>query len=222
MNNPELMVVLLLGTCLMCGVISVQMKWYGIAWWKSIFIAAALVLTGLYGSRLWYYIENGSFTGRSFYGAVFLSPLVFWLVSKMLRIPYGYTLDFVAPGGCLTLALVKIQCLNDGCCAGMPLYVDENHIYVKFPSQIVEMVSFLIIAAVLLWLSSKKEKRGILFAWFMALYGATRFVLDFFRGGTEPFALGLTAGSFWSLVALLIGCVVLLLKGERLNGERAD
>lgn len=213
MNNPELAAMLAIGTVLMCVPIAIQMKWYGIAIWKSTVISIVLVLTGLIGSRIWYFVENGYFQGRSFYGAIFFAPLFYLPVAKVLRIPYGQTLDFVAPAGCLTLALVKIQCLRDGCCGGIALYVDSNNNYVKFPSQLAEMVAFVIIAILLMIIGSKEKNRTKVFPWFLVLYGSSRFVLNFFRSVKPVYALGLSAGSFWSAIAFLIGVVILLFRG---------
>lgn len=210
MISLELLLVLLLGTALMSVLISVQMKWYEIAEWKSIVVSVALVLTGVWGSRIWFFIENFSFDGRSFYGAIFFAPLVFWPISRILSVRFTCALDFCAPSGCVTLALVKLQCLRDGCCAGKILYVDENHMYVRFPSQIVEMADFLLIAGVLFALSANPRHRGKIFPCFLLLYGATRFVLDFWRGETVQYALGLTAGSFWSACAFAIGLIWLV------------
>lgn len=209
MNNSELMVTLFIGAVLMCVLLSYQMKWYGLAIWKSIVISIALVITGLIGSRIWYYVENGTFRGRSFYGAIFLAPVVFFSVSKIIKIQYGHSLDFCATAGCLALSLVKIQCLRDGCCDGMVLYLDANYNYVKFPSQIVEMIAFLVIGTILFLVSSKEKNRGKIFPLFLCLYGASRFVLNFFRDGIEPYALGLSAGSFWSLISFVAGCLIL-------------
>lgn len=209
MNNPGLMIVLLIGLFLMCGTLVVQMKWYGIAPWKSAPVSVTLVLLGLFGSRIWFYLENGSFRGRSFYGVVFLAPIVFFLVAKLVRIPYGFAMDLVAPSGCLTLALVKIQCLRDGCCGGKALYIDENRNYVMFPSQIVEMIAFLVVSGVLLLLASKHKYRNKIFPCFLILYGGSRFILNFFRDEIKPYAFGLSAGSFWSLIAFLIGVICL-------------
>lgn len=214
MNNPELMIVLSIGLVLMCVPISLQMKRYGIIAWKSIVVSIVLVLVGMYGSRLWYFVENFTFRGRSFYGAIFVAPLVFIPVAKILRIPYGDIMDMVAPAGCLTLAMVKIQCLRDGCCTGMPMYIDENHVYVKFPSQIVEMVAFLVISIVLFIISLRPTARKKVFLWFLVLYGGSRFILDFFRAHDEPYLLGLSAGSFWSVIACVIGVLGLVL-GKR-------
>ena len=212
MNNIELIIVLCIGTVLMCIPISIQMKWYQIDAWKSIVISIVLVFTGVIGSRLWYFVENGTFRGRSFYGAIFLAPIVYIPVAKILKIMYREALDFCAPAGCLTLALVKIQCLRDGCCDGIALYVDENHNYVKFPSQITEMVAFLVIGGILMMISSKKQNQGSVFTWFLILYGIVRFILNFFRDGIEPYAMGLSAGSFWSLIAFCVGFVVIMMK----------
>jgi len=205
-----LWVILFLGCVLMTLVISRQMEWYQVAKGKSIIVVVALVCTGLIGSYIWYYVENNSFGGRSFYGAVYLSPLVFYIVAKKLKIQYGVCLDFVAPAGCVTLALVKIQCLIDRCCIGRVLYIDENHMYVRFPSQIVEMIAFFLIAAILLYMSSKEKYRGKIFPYFLTIYGVIRFVLDFQRETVPMDGLHLSAGSFWSLCSFVVGTICLL------------
>ncbi len=199
----------------MCVPITMQMKWYQLQAWKGIIISIVLVLTGLIGSRFWYFVENGSFLGRSFYGAIFLAPIVYIPVAKILKIPYGQVMDLCAPAGCLTLVLVKYQCFRDGCCDGIVLYLDENHNYIKFPSQIVEMLVFLAIGIMLLRISSKEQNRGMVFVWFLILYGSTRFVLDFFRSTNTPYLLGLSVGSFWSLLAFIIGSFLLIVSKKR-------
>jgi prolipoprotein diacylglyceryltransferase len=207
MNNPELLVLLGFCAALMCLPIAVQMKRYRQSPWKSIVISAVLVISGLVFSRFWYFVENGYFRGRSFYGVIFFAPLVYWPVAKLLRMPYSQVIDSVAPPGCLTLAMVKVQCLQDGCCSGMILYQKENYDYVIFPSQIVEMTAFLLIAVALFLLGRKPENRGRVFPLFLLLYGGSRFVLDFFREIQAPYALGLSAGSFWSVIAVALGLI---------------
>lgn len=211
MINNSLSLILLIGIILMSLLIMLQMKQYGVVLWKSIPIAALLVLTGVVGAYLWYFVENFSFGGRSFYGAVFFSPIVFLPVSKLLKISYSDTMDFVAPAGCVTLAMVKTICIRDRCCQGKILYVNQDDIFVRFPSQIVEMVVFLIISAILMWMVSKKKFRGTIFLWFLVLYGSSRFVLDFFRDIETAYVLGLSAGSFWSLCSLITGLILLLI-----------
>ena len=139
-----LFIVLIVCVMVMCAMMALQAKWYGIKIVKVIPIAIALVITGVIGSEIWFFIENGAWGGRSFYGAIVFSPVVFVAVALLLKINYSYSLDFVAPSGCLALAIIKIQCLKDNCCIGKVLYQDENFIFVRFPSQIVEMIAFLI------------------------------------------------------------------------------
>jgi len=219
--TKELFLVLLIGTVLMCGMIALQMKWYQVAKWKGIVIAIALVFTGVYGSELWYFVENLSFGGRSLYGAIFCAPIVFFPVAKLLRIPYCEALDFCIPAGCLTLGLVKLQCLRDGCCQGIILYVDENHMYVRFPSQIVEFAVFLLLSAVLLMLGRNPKNRRLIFPQFLVLYGVVRFVLNFFRDGSPFMVFGLSAGSVWSLIAAIIGAVWLIVHKKKCTQNAA-
>lgn len=211
MFSYQLIIMLVLGTAIMGIIMAAQARCYGFPLWKSIPIAIALIFTGVFGSQLWFFVENGYFTGRSLYGAIVFSPLVFLPVSKLLKIEYAEILDFVAPGGCLTLALVKVQCLRDHCCEGMVLYIDENHMYVRFPSQIVEMATFLIISALLFYMSSKPKYRGKIFPWFLVIYGVARFCLDFLRETIPSYLFGLSAGSFWSLCSFVIGVAALVI-----------
>lgn len=198
-------IVVAFGMMLMSILIGLQMKWYGISRWKAILISVMLAITGVVGSYLWFYVENGYFWGRSLFGAIFFAPLVYYPIAKIIKVPYHYALDFCAPAGSMVLAAIKLQCLRDGCCQGMILGIDQNYFYVRFPSQIVESAAFALVGIVLLVLSKKPKYRGKIFPWFLILYGSTRFVLDFFRDISASYALGLSAGSFWSLCAIIVG-----------------
>lgn len=210
MMENGLKIVLIAGMVLMCIPISLQMKRHNVALWKSIPVSVTLILTGIYGSSFWFYLENGHPGGRSLYGVLFLVPLVIYPVAKLFRIPYGYALDYLAPSGCLTLAAVKVQCLVLKCCEGMVLYIDNNGRYVRFPSQLVEMAAFLVVSAILFWMSGMREFERKIFPWALVLYGGTRFFLNLLREETAPFLLGLTAGCFWSVCAVSIGIVWLI------------
>ncbi len=204
----------------MCLMIGLQMKFYALNPWKSIVVSLSLVIAGVIGSKIWFFVENLSFGGRSFYGAIVFAPLVYLPVSRLMKIPYLCCLDFGCTGGCMALAAVKVECLRSGCCGGYIMYIDENHMYVRFPSQIVEMANFLVIAIILFLLSKKQKYQGEIFPIFLVLYGTTRFVLNFFRDEAVLYALGLTAGSFWSLCSVIIGVAWLLIKNRITNCEK--
>lgn len=202
--------VLLLGAIIVFFQIALQMKWYNISVWKSFPVTIIVILTGLIGSQLWFFIENGIFGGRSLYGAVFLCPIVFYPVAKVLKISYGEIMDTIAPAGCFVLGLSKMQCMRDNCCYGKVLYINDEWISVRFPSQIVEFFVFIVIAIILVLLSRKIKLRKTIYPIAMIVYGIARFFLDFFRDTPASFLLGLSKGSFWSLCSFIIGTISLV------------
>lgn len=220
MFNFDLSFFLLIGFILMCVLISIQMKWYGEKIWKSILVSIAIVITGLYSCKLWFFLENGYWGARSFYGAIFFAPLTFLLVAKALKIPYVYSLDYCATAGCLILSVLKIDCMIGGCCKGITLYVKENGDSARFPSQATEFVLALALSAVLLMLSRKNENRGKIYPLALVFYGSQRFVLNLLRddwGRTKDLNLLLPLGCIWSCVAVIIGVIWLLWVKRKTN-----
>ena len=208
MPSLKLIIVLAIGTALMWIPILILSSWYGIKKWKTVIIAILLTIAGTIGTYIWYFIENLG-VGRSFYGAVFLVPIFFMLVAKLVRVPYGELMDLCAPAECVMLAIMKVQCLVDGCCGGMVLFTRADGVPVYFPSQMVEMGNAVFVFLILMILAHRKQNRRMIYPWYMIIYGASRFVLNFFRAYATPFLLGLSAGSFWSVCAVIIGCAVL-------------
>ena len=185
--------------------IIIQTIWYKTEIWKSIVVSVLLTVTGTIGTYIWFFVENLHFGGRSFYGAVFIVPIVFIVISKFLHISYGYLMDLCAPAECIMLAVMKAKCLVDGCCTGRFLGFFLNGEPVIFPSQIAELISALVLCVVLMILAYKSKFRGALYPWYMVLYGITRFILNFFRdvweNGTIPY------GTIWSIISLIIGVI---------------
>lgn len=204
----------------MCVLLSVQMKWYGEKVWKSFPIAIVIIITGLVSCKLWFFLENGYWGARSFYGAIFFAPLTFLLAAKLFKIPYLYALDYCATAGCLILSVLKIDCMLGGCCRGIVLYVDQNGDSVRFPSQAIEFVLALLLAFFLLVLSKKAKNRGKIYPLTLVLYGSQRFILNLLRddwGRTEELGLIMPLGCIWSCVAVIIGTVWLVLNKRKQN-----
>jgi len=193
------------GTGAMLVLIAILMRCYKVKLWKSIPIALLLTITGTLGTYIWFFLEASSFGARSYYGAVFLVPLGFWYVAKWMRIPYGALMDFCAPAECVMLAIMKYQCLVDGCCGGILLPASLLGPNTIFPSQIVELINALLLMVILMAMGFRKKHRGKIYAWYMVIYGATRFILNFFREYNPPLLLGLPAGHLWSLLSIFIG-----------------
>lgn len=190
---------------------------YKIPVWKSPLIAVLLTLVGTVGTYLWFVVENSRFGGRSFFGAVVLVPLVFLGFAKLLKVPYPHLMDLCAPAECVMLALMKFSCFKDGCCGGRELFVNAEGIFVYFPSQIAEAINAMLIFATLMILAYRQEQRGRIYPWYLVIYGATRFILNWFRNGLTPFLLYLPIGNFWALCSLIVG--VYMLRKLRRNME---
>lgn len=208
--TPMLLVALGVGTILMMAVMLFCRRWYSIVLWKAIVTAPVLTFFGLFSVKIMFFFESGNWTGLSFFGAVFLIPLWFYPVSRFMKVPYGALVDQCAPSICVMLAIMKIQCLLTGCCKGRVLYENAAGEAIRFPSQIVELVTALALMVVLIYLMKKTMYHGRIYPLFMLLYGASRFILNLLRE-TTPFVWLLPAGNFWSLVAITIGIMWLML-----------
>lgn len=181
-----------------------------VAVWKMVVLSLWLLVTGVAGTMILAYIESGVFGGTSFYGAIFLVPILIF-PAMLMKLTYTDILNLCAPAECAMLVVMRFDCLDKGCCFGR--YLPELEF--QFPSQIAEMVVGITIMLTLIRMH-KKDHQVSLYPWYMILYGACRFVLQGFRyGGTDPWVLGLSQGHLWSLVSMVIGTVWLLLSRSR-------
>lgn len=196
-----------LGGLAMFVTMLLQKKQYPqVAIWKMVVLTVWLTITGVLGTMVLAYIELGEFGGTSFYGAVFLVPILI-LPAMLMKISYKDILNLCAPAECAMMIVMRFDCLDKGCCFGK--YLPELEF--QFPSQIAEMVVGAAIMIALIWMH-KKDRETQLYPWYMILYGICRAVLQCFRyGGTEPWVLGLSQGHLWSLVSMAIGTVWLVL-----------
>lgn len=183
---------------------------YGIPLWKRLVLTPILTVVGVAGTYLMYWVENGEFAGTSFYGAVFLVPILFVPLAYLFRIPCRRLLDLCALGEGLMLTLMRVHCLISGCCRGRTLCTLAD-VEIHFPSQIVEGLTALAIVYVLWrWTDRYPHRRGHLYGWYLVLYGTTRFLLNFLRAEWQsPDSIPL--GTVWSAVAMALGALWLWL-----------
>lgn len=183
--------------------------------WKFPIISLLLTIAGVAGAMLMFYIESGKFGGTSFFGAILFIPVLL-LPALLLQVRYGTLMDLCAPAECLMLAFMKLDCLMSDCCIGKYLPALE----LQFPSQIIEMLTILIIMLFLLQLEHSGNHKGKLYGYYLIFYGATRFILNWFRYGLTPFVWILPAGNFWSIVAVIAGIVWLFLATHFLTDKK--
>lgn len=206
--NGAFELLLLVGMVLMGVPMLMMARQYGIAWWKSLISTVLLTVVGLTGTILMFYIETGTFGGASFFGAVFFVPFVFALVALVLRMPYLKVLDLCAVGQCVTMAILRVNCLREGCCGGRVLFGTF-----RFPSQIAELlVGMGLMVLFVYWSYHKPRLHGWVYPWFMLLYGVIRTGLNLLREEWAERALnGFPKGMIWSLVSIAVGALWLFL-----------
>lgn len=211
----KLILFLAIGTVLMGIPIVIAARKCGIQILKAVLITVLLTVFGTVGTYLMYYIENGEFGGLSFFGAVFLVPIVFFAIAHIIRVPYGQIADLCAVGECIMLALMKVHCILGGCCLGRVLFTNADGKSVLFPSRIVEMLVALALFAFLTERIIRRKSPGDLYPLFLLLYGGTRFVLNIFREAWVTKEMLLPFGNIWSLVAVAAGIIWLIVYKKR-------
>lgn len=178
--------------------------------WKLLISSVVLTFAGVLGAYLMSWLESGSFGGRSFYGAVFLPPAIMALTAVILKLPPEKLIDLTAVGECIMLAILKVQCIQDGCCGGRPVISPFSGKSFVFPSQEVELINALVIMIVLLLIINRRKNTGRIYPLYLIIYGVTRFILNLFRD-TSPFVWILPAGNFWSLISVAAGFIWIFL-----------
>ena len=136
----------------------------------------------------------------------------------LVKVSYSTLMDLCAPSESLMLAFMKTDCFISDCCIGKYL----PKLGFQFPSQLVELVITLFIMIALMKIEKNKKNQGTIYAWYLILYGATRFVLNWFRYGVKPFVWILPAGNFWSVIAVIIGILWLMVvkNAKRFNKSK--
>lgn len=192
---------LIIGTILMMFVTQITRKKTDVSLIKSVFAMLCLTISGVFGAFLMFFIENGRIGGISYFGSVLFSPILLFLFSKLLRINFKDYLNISAPAECVMLAVMKTSCYATGCCGGNELFNSISPI----PLQLMECLNAILIAIVLIILYLKYDFDYI-YAWYLIIYGCVRFCLNFFRSDLSTFLFGLSAGHFWAVISIIIGC----------------
>jgi len=193
---------------LVCG------RRFGMAVWKIAIFAIILTAVGYLGALCMAFIESGEWSGRSLFGSIFLAPVLMFPVAKVFKTPYGQLMDICAPAECIMLALLKVKCTIDGCCGGRK--IDFGGSSFIFPSQKVECAVFLVIMVILALMVLKDRHPGLVYPYYMVIYGVARFFLNLLRE-TTPWIGPLPAGNFWALISIAIGITAIVWTKKRVS-----
>jgi phosphatidylglycerol:prolipoprotein diacylglycerol transferase len=166
--------------------------------------------------------------GFSVLGAFGGVTLGLWLFCRRLNLEFARLLDYVSLAAPFWHFLGRLGCLAAGCCYGRPAslpwavtFTDPRCLVAReflgrslHPTQLYEAFGELLIGALLYRFALPPLERGrlppgTLSGWYFVSYGMLRFSIEFFRGDSVPFVLGLTAGQALSLALAGLGAAIL-------------
>ncbi len=159
--------------------------------------------------------------GFVFYGALIggLGGVAVYALRK--KLPFFSLTDYFIPALVLGHAFGRIGCFFAGCCYGMECETPVSIIFPAggaapagvplLPTQLMESAFLFLLCAFLVWWLAKKKPFGTVSGWYMVLYGAWRFTIEFFRSDERGFVGALSTSQFISIFVLLGGVALLLL-----------
>lgn len=119
---------------------------FGLNRLQCVLFALILTVCGIAGAKLLYILENIqdyinntiSGGGVSFFGSVYLIPLLMPLIGRLFGLKPSQTNDLCGPCVAVMIAAIRVGCLFNGCCGGRVVYVGDY--YFAWPTQIMESV----------------------------------------------------------------------------------
>lgn len=174
-------------------------------------------------------------SGGVFYGGFLAAVLAAYVLVRRYQLPWWRTADAFAPGIALGQAIGRQGCFAAGCCWGKPTALPwgvrfselgnqvtgvpvDAHLH---PTQLYESFAAFFFFAFLIWLHRRKTFDGQVLLMYGVLYGAARFIIEFFRDDPRGDILGLTSLTHLStsqLISLLVGLTslfILILRWRR-------
>ena len=186
-------------------------KRYEFSFAKSILYVALAVVLGY--ALLWgtsWVIGGGKVIGLNYVRIVTVLPVAIFLVTLLFKDSFGKVSDFIAPLLAIFHGVTHIGCIFPGCCHGYPMEwgIYSNEVSaVCFPSQPLEAASSLLTAGILLFMMKKNVQAGKLYAWYLIMFGGSRFLWEFLRDN-EKFGLGISELAIHALTAFIVGWIV--------------
>lgn len=193
---------LITGTAGMFACTYKRKELFSLTVWQCGGFTALLTAVGVAGAMLLYYLESGSFGGVSFYGSVFLIPLLMPLLGLVFRLKPSQAMDICGPCVAIMIGCMRMNCFLSGCCGGWEMCIGDFRF--RWPTQAIDSISDFAILIWLLQLETNRKATGLLYPLFMITYSAMRFLLEFLRDTPKDW-LYLSHGQWFALTAILIG-----------------
>lgn len=202
-------------------------------------IIIGTMLGGILGAKIYSVIEGfreegisslrGFFSGAGlvWYGGFMGALIVVFAITKFKKAPFLKTLDIMAPLVILGYAFGRMGCFLSGDGDyGPPTDLPWGMAFPNgivptnervHPTPLYEIILSLMIFAYLWKVRTKYTQRGRMLGLFLILAGIERFVTEFWRL-TEKVALGITMAQYFSMIAIIVG-IVLVIRSRKFQLE---
>lgn len=193
---------------------------YALSFISAVCFPLVLLICGISGAKLLFYFESGfkSFSGMSFFGAVYLVMLIMPLIGYVFQLKPLQTLDACAPCVASIIGFMRFGCFCAGCCGGIACNIGTLSFY--WPTQIIEGFGDILILAVLLSIEQKEEWNGCLYPVFLVSYGILRLLVEFVRD-TPKNIMGFSEGQWLAFLGVLLGVgAIMCIRREKTNDCR--
>jgi len=209
-------------------------------------LAVSCALAGLAGAKLMMLLFDFDHYARNprdifslstlqaagvYQGGFLLAVATAWWYMRRHHLPGLATADLFAPGIALGHAIGRLGCFAAGCCWGIkcdrPWAVTFDNLDAYqlvgvplneplHPTQLYESGSELLIFGLLWWMAARPYRTGALIGWYLVLYSAARFTVDFYRHHEQPHPFGwaLSNTQWISALIFLAGAWILMRLGS--------
>ncbi len=173
----------------------------------------APILFGLavFLSKFAYFIDYGSWGGKYAYGAYLLIPIAIIPVCMFLKINYLRGADLAALLSIFMMVFGKLDCMMNNCCTGMELFQLDSGTIIYFPSRTLESLTALAMSIAFYKLNFKVKHRGLIYGYFLIIYGIQRSFYEYFRIDIPEFRFGVQVAYLWCTVCVIFGVLWLVL-----------
>ena len=159
--------------------------------------------------------------GMSFHGGMIASMIVGWFFCKKHKIKFFDLADITVIPGALALTFTRLANFVNRELVGRPVSnskfewmgVDFGDGILRYPSQLFQSFSSFLLFGVLLFIFTKKPKKGILLFSYLFFYGLLRTIIEFWRAPDEQVGFiftYFTLGQLFSFIMLLFGLIGIL------------
>jgi len=207
---------------------------------KIMNLTMIILVSGIIGSRILHVLVNLSYYARNpveiffvwkgglaIYGGIFFATIVSYIYLKKNKIPFLRMADFIIPYLALGQSIGRIGCFFNGCCFGKPTdahiwgVIFPGDIVYRYPTQLYASFALFLIFIILKRAQKRSFFTGYVLGLYSILYSVQRFLIDFLRGDTSRYLMGLTVSQIISIFLLTGTALIMLFFSKKILHPRS-